>query len=50
MTKNLLESTLKILKISLVGVIQEEVGNISEERTQDKYIYTRTQLYIYIRV
>lgn len=35
-----------MLQINLVGVMQKEVGNISEESTQDKYIYTRTH-YIY---
>lgn len=50
LTKNLLETTLKILYINLVRVMQKEVGNISEENTQDKYIYTHTIIYIHMGI
>lgn len=31
---------IKILQVNLARVMQKEVENISEESTQDKYIYT----------
>lgn len=42
LTKNI--RIIKILQVNLARVMQKEVENISEESTQDKYIYK----YIYI--
>lgn len=44
LTKNI--RIIKILQVNLARVMQKEVENISEESTQDKYIYK----YIYIQV